>query len=332
MKKIVYLMIVVMSFMCTISFAGEMKIMNYSDSALDEALNDGLNVALWFTDDNDPVCQEQAASMLRNGQFLAATEDLAWFKVNLTGYTNKKRYADLMDVYDITELPTVIYIGDDNSNENEVNGNVTERVIIEKRFSGYQDSNDMLIGLIAGALISWIVIDNWYDNDYYNNRFVIVDGGWWHGHNDWVYYGHRYWKRDRYVKNRYPHIPYVALRDAPRLPPANRFVKPVLKPSRPNNIIRPGFDSDRPNNPGSISKPGFKPDRPSNITKPDSRPNNPSSISKPGFKPDRPSNITKPDSKPRNSGSISKPGFKPGGSGSKPKPKKDEEHKTDKDR
>ncbi len=302
MKKLTVLCIsLLFALLASAAFCGELKVVKYSESALDRALSDNMPVALWFTDDDDYDCRLLERDMLDNGQFVAAMEDMIWLKIDLTGPANKARYRNLCTEFNVTKIPSVIYLNSDG------------REYTESRTTGYKSSDDILAALIAGAVIGWLVNDGWNDDYYYNNRIVYRNNGWWRNDRDWVLFDGSYFFYDPYLYYRHPEIWQRYPRHVfPSKKPGHPGVRPPLPPGqyRFPEVIDPGKRPDvrPPMPPGDlpdvIGRPGERPDRPSVTDGP----------GKPAGRPDRPS-VTDGSKKPGTAPGISRPSAKPGSAG-----------------
>ncbi len=313
MKKVsLWCICILFILMAAPSFCGELKVIKYSDAALTRALSDNMPIALWFTDDDNYDCRLMEQNMLDNGQFVAAVEDLIWMKIDLTGPANRARYRDLCTEYNVTKLPSIIYLNADG------------REYKNTRTSGYTNSDDILAALIAGAVIGWLINDNWYDDYYYNNRIVYRNNDWWRYSDRWIWFDDRYYYNDRYRHYRHPdyifpsRIPdFPGEVRRPPLPPAMDGRKPgtgshhplpdVMQP-RPNIAVpRPNIAEPRPNiaRPRPIiGRPGDnRPERP-DVRRPE-RPSRPDVSERPSFPASRPS-VTRQESKP-----VTKPSAPP---------------------
>ncbi len=114
MKKIITLCFCTLLALLSLqAFCGELKVVRYSDSALERALSDNLPVALWFTDDDDYESRLLEEDILNNGQFVAAVEDMIWLKVDMTGPANRIRWSRLCDDFNVTRVPSVVYLDTD---------------------------------------------------------------------------------------------------------------------------------------------------------------------------------------------------------------------------
>ncbi|MBQ9359347.1 MAG: hypothetical protein IJT95_07390 [Abditibacteriota bacterium] len=297
--------------MASPAFCGELNVIRYSESALNRALSDNLPVALWFTDDEDYESQQLERDILNNGQFVAAVEVLIWLKVDLTGPANRTRYRTLCEEYNVTKIPSIIYLNTDG------------REYKNARTSGYTKSDDILATLIAGAVIGWLINEAWDDDYYYNNNIVYRNNNWWRYDNDWIFYDNRYLLYDRYRNYRHPdyifpsrrpgrrpydefgphgpgHHPFPPSTGPDERPPLPPSVGPGGKPSFPPSVKRPkdkiGDEFRRPYPPTTRPQPNIAKPGPG-MNRPNSGGSFPSVRQGTGSKPSV-SKPVKPESKP----------------------------------
>jgi len=157
-------------------YAGDLHVTPYSRDAINYAQTNNIKTILWFVDDSD-VTFKMKDEILRNGQLIAATENVMWLIVDTSLPENRS----VAKTYDIKTIPTIISL---NSEGHEIYGSRISYDIVGQRASV---PDALFVTLVANDIIDWQIADDWYDNRYNNNLISLVDYNYWSNKHEYDY-------------------------------------------------------------------------------------------------------------------------------------------------